>query len=254
MIRVLFNKKGGVGKSSLTVNLAAISAQQGLKTLIIDLDTQCNSSRYLNLENVSKEESIAEFFEQTITFHIRKRPAIEFCQETAFENLYLIPGSTKLSDIESELDSRHKIYKLRDGLQQLANEFDRIYIDTAPALNFYSLSALIGADRCLIPIDCDDFAIQGLFSLQQHIEEIKEDHNENLEVEGIIANQYMANAKLPNHIVNELIEKDYPVIPHYISQSVKMRESHQEKKPLIYMAAKHKLTQSLIDVFHAIEK
>ncbi len=253
MIRVLFNKKGGVGKSSLTVNLAAISAQQGLKTLVLDLDTQCNASRYLGREEVANEDSIAGLFEQTITFHIRKRPAIEYCQETDFDNLHIIPGSTRLSEIESELDSRHKIYKLREALQKLTMDYDRIYIDTAPALNFYSLSALIGADRCLIPVDCDDFAIQGLFSLQQHIEEIKEDHNEDLEIEGIIANQYMANAKLPSKIVDELIEQGYPVIPHYISQSVKMRESHQEQKPLVHMAPKHKLTQAIVSVHDSLE-
>lgn len=253
MIRVLFNKKGGVGKSSLTVNLAAISAQKGLKTLILDLDTQCNASRYLGVENVPKEETIAELFEQTITFHLRKRPPIEFCHQTKFDNLYIIPGSSRLSEIESELDSRHKIYKLREALQKLAGDFDRIFIDTAPALNFYSLSALIGADRCLIPIDCDDFSVQGLLSLQQHIGEIKEDHNEDLEVEGIIANQYMANAKLPTKIIDELIEQGYPVIPHYISQSVKMRESHQEQKPLIYLAPKHKLSQAILAVHDAIE-
>lgn len=254
MIRVLFNKKGGVGKSSLTVNLAAMAAKKGLKTLVIDLDTQCNASRYLDMDNVEKEDSVVELFEQTITFHLRKRPPIEYCHQTQFDNLYLLPGSPKLSEIESELDSRHKIYKLREALQKLQTDFDRIYIDTAPALNFYSLSALIGAERCLIPIDCDDFAIQGLISLQRHIEEIKEDHNEDLEVEGIIANQYMANAKLPSKIIDELIEEGHPVIPHYISQSVKMRESHQEKKPLIYLAPKHKLTQSILAVHEAIEK
>ncbi|XOV78729.1 MAG: ParA family protein [Aestuariibacter sp.] len=253
MIRVLFNKKGGVGKSSLTVNLAAMAANQGLKTLVIDLDTQCNASRYLNMEGIEKENSIVELFEQTITFHIRKRPPIEYCHETQFDNLYLLPGSPQLSDIESELHSRHKIYKLREALQKLQTEFDRIYIDTAPALNFYSLSALIAANRCLIPIDCDDFAIQGLMSLERHIEEIKEDHNDELEVEGIIANQYMANAKLPSKIIDELLQQGHPVIPHYISQSVKMRESHQEKKPLIYLAPKHKLTQSILAVHQAIE-
>lgn len=253
MIRVLFNKKGGVGKSSLTVNLAAIAASRGLKTLILDLDTQCNASRYLSRENGEKEQSIFELFDQTITFHIRKKPPLEYCQETDFDNLYMIPGSPNLADIESELDSRHKIYKLREALQKLDAEFDRIYIDTPPALNFFSLSALIGAHTVLIPIDCDDFAIQGLLSLQQQIAEITEDHNDDLRVEGIIANQYMANAKLPSKIIDDLIAQDYPVIPQYISQSVKMRESHQEQKPLIHLAPKHKLTQSIVAVFDAIE-
>mgnify|MGYP000032349487 FL=1 len=253
VIRVLFNKKGGVGKSSLAVNLAAISASQGFRTLILDLDTQCNTTSYLNALGASAENTIAALFEQTITFHLRRRPALEYCQLTQIDNLYIIPGSERLSELESELHSRHKIYKLREALGSLSKEFDHIYIDTAPALNFYSLSALIAADRCLIPIDCDDFSRQGLYSLQQKISEIKEDHNADLEIEGIIANQFLANANLPKQIINELIDEGYPVLPEYISQSVKMRESHQAKKPLIALAPKHKLTRSLVAIFELLD-
>lgn len=253
MIRVLFNKKGGVGKSSLAVNLAAIAASQGLRTLLIDLDTQCNSTAYLDALQSEPGDTIADLFEQTITFHISRRHTREFCQPTGVENLSIIAGSQKLSELESELDSRHKIYKLREALEAVKDDYDRVYIDTAPALNFYSLSALIAADRCLIPIDCDDFARQGLYSLQQKIEEIREDHNEKLEIEGIIANQFMSNAKLPKRIVGELIEEGFHVIPHYIAQSVKMRESHEAKKPLVTFSAKHKLTQSLLEIHDYLE-
>jgi chromosome partitioning protein len=252
MIRVLFNIKGGVGKSSLTVNLAAISATQGQRTLLIDLDTQCNSSQYLDFTDTESETTIADLFEQTVTFHLVRKPSTEFCQPTQYENLDLIQGSTKLAQLENELDSRHKIYKLRDALVDLNKEYDQIYIDTPPALNFYSLSALIGADTCLVPIDCDDFARKGLYSLQQKIDEIKEDHNPTLTIEGIVANQYMANAKLPNQIVNELVEEGYPVLPIYINQSVKMRESHQANRPLIDIAPKHKLTQSLVELHNLL--
>jgi chromosome partitioning protein len=191
--------KGGVGKSSLAVNLAAISASQGYRTLLIDLDTQCNSTAYLNVTGLGNDCSIADLFEQTITFHLHRRPASDFCHPTQVDNLDIIAGSERLTELESELHSRHKIYKLREALASLSKEFDHIYIDTAPALNFYSLSALIAADRCLIPIDCDDFSRQGLYSLQQKIADIKEDHNSSLEIEGIIANQFIANAKLPKH-------------------------------------------------------
>lgn len=254
MIRVLFNKKGGVGKSSLAVNLAAISAAKGLKTLLLDLDTQCNASSYLNIDANSCEHSIASLFEQTISFSLRKKTAREFAVNTAIDNLFVIPGSPKLAEIERELDSRHKIYKLREILAAAKEDFDRIYIDTPPALNFYSLSALIAADTVLIPIDCDDFAIQGLFSLQQHIAEIREDHNDQLTIEGIIANQYLANAKLPNRIIDSLLADGHPVIPVYVNQSVKMRESHQEKTPLLQLAPKHKLTQCLLAIYDHIER
>jgi chromosome partitioning protein len=284
MIRVLFNKKGGVGKSSLTCNLAAISAAKGLKTLVIDLDTQCNASQYLlngisspelrinspelrisslELKNSSREprinsldqitDNMAQFYDQTITFHIRKKPTIEFVSPTAFENLDIIPSSPELDQLHTKLESRHKIYKLKEGLEQLKDHYDRIYIDTAPALNFYSLSALIAADRCLIPMDCDEFSRQAIYNMMQHLAEIKEDHNPALEIEGIIANQFMARAKVPLKIINELKAEGHKVLDSKLSSSVKMRESHQVHTPLIHLAPKHKLTLELVALWMEIE-
>jgi len=256
MIRVLFNKKGGVGKSSISANLAAISAANGLKTLLIDLDTQCNSSQYLLGDTLESEQyplSMYDFFDQTITFHIRKRPTIEFTRPTAIDNLSIIPSSPNLDQIEVKLESRHKIYKLKEGLEQLTEHFDRIYIDTAPALNFYSLSALIAADRCLIPMDCDQFSRQAIYSMVEHLQEIKEDHNDRLQVEGIIANQYMARAKVPNQIIEELTDEGHKVLSSVLSSSVKMRESHQTHQPLIHLAPKHKLSQELVKLWQEIE-
>lgn len=255
MIRVLFNKKGGVGKSSLSSNLAAISAAQGLKTLLIDLDTQCNASTYLTHNEPQKcEFSMFDFFDQTITFHIRKKPTIEFCHQSSWPNLHIIPSSPNLDQLETKLESRHKIYKLREGLEQLNEHFDRIYIDTAPALNFYSLSALIAADRCLIPMDCDEFSRQALYTMMEHLMEIKEDHNPKLEIEGIIANQYLSRAKVPNQIINELRQEGHHVFGQTISSSVKMRESHQQHTPLIHLAPSHKLSQELLALWQEIEK
>lgn len=256
MIRVLFNKKGGVGKSSISANLAAISAAKGLKTLLIDLDTQCNSSQYLlgsELTSQQYPDTMFDFFDQTITFHIRKKPTIEFTRPTAHENLAIIPSSPNLDQIEVKLESRHKIYKLKEGLAQLTEDFDRIYIDTAPALNFYSLSALIAADRCLIPMDCDEFSRQAIYNMMNHLMEIQEDHNPELTVEGIIANQYQARAKVPNQIIEALNQEGHKVLTSTLSASVKMRESHQHHLPLIHLAPKHKLSEELVKLWQEIE-
>ena len=259
MIRVLFNKKGGVGKSSLTCNLAAISAAKGFKTLVIDLDTQCNSSHYLTGKLPSSSsvdqnpDTMADFYEQTVTFHIRKRPMVEFARPTAFDNLSIIKASPALDNLQVKLESRHKIYKLREGLAELKDDFDRVYIDTAPALNFYSLSALIAADRCLIPMDCDDFSRQAIYNMMLHVNEIKEDHNPDLQIEGIIANQFVARAKVPQQIIAELKEEGYKVLDSTISSSVKMRESHQTATPLFHLAPKHKMTGELLALWEEIE-
>lgn len=107
---------------------------------------------------------------------------------------------------------------------------------------FYSQSALIAAEKCLIPFDCDTFARNALYTLLNSIAEIKADHNENLEIEGIVVNQYQKQANLPRQLVEELIEEGQQVLNSKISPSVKVRESHTASKPLVHYAPNHKLT------------
>ena len=252
MRRVVFNQKGGVGKSSITCNLAAISANSGKRTLIVDLDPQCNSTHYLLGGDFEPEVTIADYFNQTLKFNLVNKQPIEFVYETNFENLFILPSSPELESIEQKLESKHKIYKLRDMLNKLEDEFDAVFIDTAPAMNFYTTSALIAGDRVLIPFDCDAFSRQALYNILGVIHEIKEDHNDNLEIEGIIANQFQPRANLPTQIVDELKAEKQPVLPVYLNQSVKMRESHQACTPLIYFAPKHNLTQQFMELYALI--
>ena len=175
---VVFNQKGGVGKSTITCNLAAISASQGLRTLVIDLDPQGNSSSYLLGAQESDElPSVAGFFEHALSYSFKPVPPTEFIVPTPHAGLHLMPSSSALNELQGKLESRQKIYKLREGLQQLARDFDRIYIDTPPALNFFTRSALIGASGCLIPFDCDEFARKALYALLDNVQEIRADHN-----------------------------------------------------------------------------
>jgi len=250
MRRVIFNQKGGVGKSSITSNLAAISADKGIKTLVIDLDTQGNTTQYLLGRPLNEvENTIADFFEQTVAFSLFAKEPFDFVHETRFPNLFVMPASQNLEHLESKLESRYKIYKLKEALVKLEEDFDAIYIDTPPALNFYSRSALIAAEKCLIPFDCDEFSRQALYTLLGSLQEIRDDHNATLELEGIVANQFQPRARLPQQLLTELLAEDLPLLPVYLSASVKMRESHQQSKPLIHMAASHKLTQQYLQLF-----
>lgn len=253
MRRVIFNQKGGVGKSSITCNLAAISAARGKRTLVIDLDPQGNSTHYLLGKPASEcQDTVADLLEQTVSFTVFARRPDEFVHATPYDNLYVMPSSPELDFLERKLEAKHKIYKLREALKKLDEAFDAIYIDTAPALNFYTRSALIGAQRCLIPFDCDDFSRQALYSILREIKELQEDHNEDLLVEGIIANQFQPRASLPKQLVRELIEEGLPVLPVRLSSSVKMKESHQKRQPLIHCAPKHPLTRQFEDLFRVL--
>ena len=168
---VVFNQKGGVGKSTITCNLAAISASRGLRTLVIDLDPQGNSTRYLLGAGADEaRDTAAELFDQTLKFTLRNQGAEAFITATPFENLHVLPSSPRLEELHSKLESRYKLYKLRDALAALEG-YDRIYIDTPPALNFYTRSALIAAQGCLIPFDCDDFSRRALYSLMDSVQE-----------------------------------------------------------------------------------
>ncbi|MFV8818673.1 ParA family protein [Haliea sp. E17] len=259
MKRVVFNQKGGVGKTSITCNLAAIGASMGYRTLVVDLDVQGNTTHYLVGEidaeaYPAEAQGVAGLFKQTVGSRRMQKNPDTFVWETDYENLFLMPSSPTLSSMEKELESRYKIYKLRDALSKLEDEYDRIYIDTPPNFNFYSKSALIAADTVLVPFDCDSFARQSLYALMDNIAELQEDHNPELEVEGVVINQFNAQARLPGELVAELEEEGYPVLQTYLGASVKMRESHREHRPLIDLAPSHKLTRQYLELHAELER
>jgi len=251
---VVFNQKGGVGKSTITCNLAAISAAQGQRTLVVDLDPQGNSTRYLLGGGADEaRDTAAEFFEQTLKFTVRPLATEDFITATPFEGLDLLPSSPALEELHGKLESRYKIYKLRDALAALDDRYDRIYIDTPPALNFYTRSALIAANGCLIPFDCDDFSRRALYSLLESVQEMQADHNRELQVSGIVVNQFQPRANLPQRLVQELIDEGLPVLQPYLSASVKIKESHERALPMLHLDARHKLTQEYLALHQALQ-
>ena len=277
LTRVIFNQKGGVGKSSIAVNLAAMSAHQGLRTLLIDLDPQCNATQYIIGDAATDihpthitEPNIENFFSQTLQAASSPMPmmfafpfggmtgsrnqGLEHCiHTTRFDNLSVIPASPMLADILQPLESKHKIYKLKDGLNLLSQQFDRVYIDTPPAFNFFTLSALIAADRVIVPFDCDIFSKRALQTLVQNILETRQDHNSDLLIEGIIVNQFDPRANLPKEVVQTLVNEGYPVYDTKLSPSIIMKQSHHQSLPLIYLDPKHKLTQQYAALYQEIE-
>ncbi|ULQ46405.1 ParA family protein [Flagellatimonas centrodinii] len=250
--RVVFNQKGGVGKTTIVCNLAAIAASRGLRTLVIDLDTQGNASQYLMGPNAAPpDKTVADFFDSALSFSLAAPPFASFASETGHDNLDVIAASPRLDELVVKLEAKQKIYKLRDALRKLKG-YDAVFIDTPPALNFFSRSALIAADRVLIPFDCDEFARQALYTLLENLHELRADHNEDLMVEGIVVNQFQSRSKLPQRLVEELRAEGHPVLGQTLSSSVKVKESHEHHRPLIWEDPRHRVTQEYLALFKAL--
>ena len=253
--RVVFNQKGGVGKSTITVNLAAVAASQGKRVLVVDLDPQGNSSHYLLGTKLDEATpTLADFFEQVLNFSLYAKPTSGFIHATPFAGLFIMPSHPSIAEQQVKLESRYKIYKLKESLEELIEDFDEIYIDTPPALNFFTLSALIAATGCVIPFDCDTFSRDALLGLLARVEEIKADHNHDLQVEGIVVNQFQPRASLPGRLVAALEEQGLPVLSNYLSSSVKVRESHERATPLINLDPRHKLAQEFAALYAELDQ
>lgn len=253
MRRVVFNQKGGVGKSTIVCNLAAVAAMHGRRTLVIDLDPQGNASQYLLGEDWDQREAnVAAYLEATLSLRMARPDPADFAVETDHPGLWVMPSSSELPQLEPKLASKHKIFKLREACAALESHVDDIYFDTPPAFNFYTLSALIAADRVLVPFDCDEFSRKALYQLLDNVAETRADHNEGLAIEGIVINQFQAQSRLPREVVAELQADKLPVLQPFLSSSVAVKESHRAGLPLVYYRPRHKVAQQFCELYQAL--
>lgn len=219
------NQKGGVGKTTSSVNLAAALARFDKKILLIDLDPQGNSTVSVGVEKDDLEVSILEVLMGEVE-------VTEAILETNVANLYLMASNSDLTAAEVALiNDENGSLKLRAALGAIRNEYDAIIIDCPPTLNMLTLNGLAAADGLLVPVQCEYFALEGLSTLMDTIQAVQESLNPNLQIDGLLRTMHDRRNNLANDVSNQLVEHfGMKVLQTIIPRNVRLAEapSHGE--------------------------
>ena len=219
-IIAIANQKGGVGKTTTSVNLAASLGVLEKKVLLIDADPQANATSGLGIDVESVEIGTYQILEHTNT-------AKEAAIPTETPNLDIIPAHIDLVAIEIELvDKDQREYMLKKALEEIKDQYDYILIDCAPSLGLLTLNALTAANAVIIPIQCEYFALEGLGKLLNTIKSVQKIHNKNLDIEGLLLTMYDSRLRLSNQVVDE-VQKHFNdmVFSTIIQRNVKLSEA-----------------------------
>ncbi|MEN8702416.1 ParA family protein [Bacillus infantis] len=242
-IIAIANQKGGVGKTTTSVNLGACLAYIGKKVLLVDIDPQGNATSGIGIEKADVDQCIYDVLVDDVE-------ALKVIKPTAVENLYAIPATIQLAGAEIELvPTISREVRLKRALEEVKKDFDYIIIDCPPSLGLLTINSLTASDAVLIPVQCEYYALEGLSQLLNTVRLVQKHLNHELKIEGVLLTMLDARTNLGIQVIEEVKkyfqDKVYKTI---IPRNVRLSEAPSHGEPIIIYDAKSRGAEVYLDL------